>query len=109
MPLLRRLTPRISHAPNLSAGVWFAPSRRPSLGSGGDTFRKMETSTGTGALSSGALYPDLSAKPEADLFAADAVKPEDAIKRMQKLVDSGEASAEAMGLLQGVIAHFKAK
>ena len=71
------------------------------------TSRKMETSVSAGALSAGSLYPDLSAKPEPDLFAAEAVKPEDAVKRMQKLVDGGEASAEAMGLLQGVIAHFR--
>jgi len=80
----------------------------PSL-DGPVTFRKMETSTfGTGSdAASGAGYPDLSKKPSSDGVAAAVIKPDEAVKKMQALVDSGAANAEALALLKGVIQHFE--
>ena len=75
---------------------------------GGITHRKMVTESSAGALSAG--NPDLvaaGALGSEDLFEAEAVKPGEALKQMQRLVDGGEASAEAMSILRGVIRHFK--
>ena len=70
------------------------------------TFRKMETSSfGTGSdAAAGAGYPSLDAPKPSDVAA---VKPEDAMKQMRALVESGAVTPEALKILEGVIKHFE--